>query len=203
VPSERAERKLAAILAADVAGYSRLMGADEEGTLAALKARRTEILQPTVAKHHGRIVKVMGDGVLVEFGSAVNAVACAVELQAAMQRANNGLPEDRRIVLRIGINLCDVMVEGGDLYGDGINLAARLESLSEPGGLCISASVFEYVKRKVPCSFVSLGPRTLKNIDRPIEVYRLTGDDASREQAPPPTRPFPTSPPSPYCPFRT
>ncbi len=171
------ERRLAAILAADVVGYSRLMERDEAGTLATLKSRRAEILQPAVSKHHGRIIKLMGDGVLVEFGSAVNAVACAVELQAAMDGANAGAAEGQRIVLRVGINLGDVMVEGSDLYGDGVNIAARLESLSEPGGLCISASVFEHVNGKLPHSFVSLGPQTLKNIDRPIQIYRLAGKD--------------------------
>src|SRR6185369_8624015 len=122
---ERAHRRLAAILAADVVGYSRLMQADEAGTLTSLKARRTEILQPLISTHHGRIIKVMGDGALVEFASAVNAVTCAVALQEAMKAANAGLPDDRRIVLRIGINLGDVMVEGSDLYGDGVNIAAR------------------------------------------------------------------------------
>src|SRR6266581_3435600 len=174
---ERAQRRLAAILAADVVGYSRLMQLDEAGTLVALKSRRSEILQPTVSKHHGRIVKLMGDGVLIEFASAVDAVECAVQLQEAMEAANADLREDRRIVLRIGINLGDVMVEGSDLYGDGVNIAARLESLSEPGGLCISASVYEHVNSKLPHSFVSLGPQMLKNIDRPIHIYRLGGKD--------------------------
>ena len=174
---ERAQRRLAAILAVDVVGYSRLMERDEAGTLATLKSRRREILQPTISKHHGRIIKLMGDGVLVEFGSAVNAVDCAVELQTAMDIANADVAGDRRIVLRAGINLGDVMVEGSDLYGDGVNIAARLESLSEPGGLCISGSVFEHVNGKLPHSFVSLGPQTLKNIDRPIQIYRLAGKD--------------------------
>src|SRR6266404_1393436 len=129
------ERRLSAILAADVVGYSRLMQVDEAETLTALKARQKEILRPLLAKHHGRIVKLMGDGVLVDFPSAVNAVACAVELQAAMDIANADAAEGQRIVLRVGINLGDVMVEGSDLYGDGVNVAARLESLSEPGGL--------------------------------------------------------------------
>src|SRR5262249_8572872 len=137
--SEQApHRRLAAILAADVVGYSRMMQADEAGTLAALKSRRTEILQPLVSKHHGRIIKAMGDGVLVEFASAVEAVSCAVALQEAMDAANVGTEESRRVVLRIGINLGDVMVEGGDLYGDGVNIAARIESLAEPGCTYIS-----------------------------------------------------------------
>jgi TolB-like protein/Flp pilus assembly protein TadD len=198
---KRAQRRLAAILAADVVGYSRLMERNEAATLAALKARRKDVLQPAVAKHHGRIVKVMGDGVLVEFGSAGNAVACAVELQTAMDGANAGVAEDRRIVLRIGINLGDVMVEGSDLYGDGVNIAARLESLSEAGGLCISASVFEHVSGKVPYSFVSLGPQTLKNIDRPIEVYRLARGDAPRPQLPAVNLPLPDKPSIAVLPF--
>src|SRR5439155_15838703 len=126
-----------------------------------------------VSRHRGRVVKLMGDGVLIEFASAVDAVECAMQLQAAMEAANAGLPEERQIVLRIGINVGDVMVEGSDLYGDGVNIAARLEALAEPGGLCMSASVFEHVDGKVPYSFLSLGWQTLKNIDRPIHVYRL------------------------------
>src|ERR1043166_3208040 len=171
------QRRLAAILAADVVGYSRLMERDEAGTLAALKSRRADVLQPMVSKHRGRIIKLMGDGVLVEFASAVNAVSCAVELQAAMDTANAATAQDRRVVLRIGINLGDVIVEDGDLYGDGVNIAARLESLSAPGGLCISGSVFEHVNGKLPHSFVSLGPQTLKNIDRPIHIYQLAGKE--------------------------
>src|SRR6476620_7372967 len=142
---ERAQRRLAAILAADVVGYSRLMQADEAGTLAALKARRRDVLQPAIARHRGRIVKVMGDGVLVEFASAVDAVECAVVLQEGMESANDGLPEDRRIVLRIGINLGDVMVEGGDLYGDGVNIAARIEGLAEPGSVLLSKKVHDEI----------------------------------------------------------
>src|SRR5262249_20561137 len=171
-------RRLAAILAADVVGYSRLMERDEAGTLAALKSRRVEILQPVVVRYHGRIVKLMGDGVLIEFGSAVEAVSCAVALQEAMAAANEGAEEARKVILRIGINLGDVMVEGSDLYGDGVNIAARLEGLSESGGVCISGSVFEHVNGKLPHSFASLGPQTLKNIDRPIQIYRLVGKDA-------------------------
>src|SRR5262249_53256018 len=164
------ERRLAAILAADVVGYSRLMERDEAGTLAALKSRRTDIFQPMVSKHHGRVVKMMGDGALVEFASAVNAVACAVELQAAMDNANAGAAEDKRIVLRIGINLGDVMVEGSDLYGDGVNIAARLESIAEPGGICVSGTVFDYVRNKVPTQFEDIGRQSLKNIAEPVRV---------------------------------
>jgi TolB-like protein len=171
------QRRLAAILAADVVGYSRMMQADEAGTLAALKSRRTEILQPLVSKYHGRVIKVMGDGVLVEFASAVQAVSCAVALQEAMAVANEAAEENRRVVLRIGINLGDVMVEGGDLYGVGVNIAARLEGIAEAGGLYISGGVFEHVNGKLPHSFAPMGPQTLKNIDRPIQVYRLVGRD--------------------------
>src|SRR5215471_6796700 len=146
---ETPQRRLAAILAADVVGYSRMMQADETGTLAGLKSRRTKILQPLVSKHHGRIIKVMGDGVLVEFPSAVEAVSCAVALQEAMAVANEAVEESRRVVLRIGINLGDVMVEGGDLYGDGVNIAARLESLAEPGGIYLAGSIYDQVKGKI------------------------------------------------------
>ena len=138
-------RHLAAIVVADVVGYSRLMEADEADTLATLKQRRTEILEPTVRAHGGRIVKLMGDGVLIEFASAVNAVKAALELQIKFAEANEALPEPRHIILRIGINLGDVIGEGSDIYGDGVNIAARLEALAEPGGICISAKVFDEV----------------------------------------------------------
>jgi TolB-like protein/Tfp pilus assembly protein PilF len=173
---ERAQRRLAAILAADVVGYSRLMEEDETGTLAALKERRKGILQPLVAQHHGRIVKVMGDGVLVEFASAVNAVQCAAELQKRMAAANETLREDRRIALRIGINLGDVVVEGGDLYGDGVIIATRIQALAEPGGICVSASVHEQVRKKLPLSFEDLGLRDLKNMAQPVHFYRIGAD---------------------------
>src|SRR5262247_1535203 len=142
---ERSKRRLAAILAADVVGYSRLMESDEAGTLAALRARRTQVLEPLVAKHQGRVFKVTGDGVLVEFASAVNAVQCAVELQKKFAAANADLPEDRHIVLRIGVNLGDVMVEGSDLYGDGVNIAARLETMAEPGGILVSGTAHDHI----------------------------------------------------------
>src|SRR5439155_5320749 len=146
---ERTQRRLAAILAADVVGYSRLMEADEAGTLAALKARRKDVLEPLVGKHQGRVFKVMGDGVLIEFASAVNAVQCAVELQQGMAAANGSQPEDRQILLRIGVNLGDVLVDGGDRYGDSINISARLECIAEQGGILHSGTTYEYVRKKI------------------------------------------------------
>jgi len=182
--AERAQRRLAAILAADVVGYSRLMQADEAGTFSALKTRRTEILQPLLAKHRGRVVKLMGDGVLMEFASAVNAVECAAELQAAMAAANAQIPEPQRIVLRIGINLGDVMVEASDLYGDGVNIAARLEALAEPGSIYVSQTVFSHVRGKVAVNFENLGEQRLKNMQEPVGVYRVRAGDASLEVLP-------------------
>lgn len=168
------DRKLAAILAADVVGYSRLMEADEAGTYAALTARRKTVLDPLVKKHKGHIVKLMGDGVLIEFASAVNAVQCAVELQREMTAANVGLPVERHIVLRVGINLGDVIVEGDDIYGEGVNVAARLESLAEPGSIYLSGDTYRQVKGKIEASFEDLGERTVKNMTEPIRVYRVT-----------------------------
>ncbi|TIT01977.1 MAG: adenylate/guanylate cyclase domain-containing protein [Mesorhizobium sp.] len=173
---ERVQRRLAAILAADVVGYSRLMERDEAGTLVAIKSRRKDVLQPLLAKHNGRIVKLMGDGVLVEFASAVNAVQCAVELQSAMAAANADVPQDSRIVLRVGINLGDVMVEGSDLYGDGVNIAARLETLADAGSIVVSRTVFNHVRGKVKLGFDDLGERQLKNIAEPVRIYRLRPD---------------------------
>ncbi|MGH7187023.1 MAG: adenylate/guanylate cyclase domain-containing protein, partial [Pseudomonadota bacterium] len=171
-------RRLAAILAADVVGFSRLMETDEAGTLAALKARRREVLDPLVAKHQGRIFKTTGDGVLVEFASAVNAVQCAVDLQQDMAGANEGQPDDRHIVLRIGVNLGDVMVEGGDLYGDGVNIAARLEALAQPGGILVSGTAHDHIGTKVKAGFEDLGAQALKNIAQPVRAYRATGTPA-------------------------
>src|SRR5215831_16623977 len=145
----RVHRRLAAILAADVVGYSRMMEGDEVGTLAALKARRRGVLEPLVTKHEGRVFKVTGDGVLIEFASTVNAVQCAVDLQQGMAAANAGEPDDKHIVLRIGVNLGDVLVEGNDLYGDSVNIAARLESHAEPGGILISGTTYDYVQNKI------------------------------------------------------
>jgi len=167
------ERRLAAILAADVAGFSRLMGADEAGTLAAVMAARKQVFQPLIAQHRGRIVKLMGDGALVEFASAVNAIECAVAVQAGMVEANRDVPADRRIDLRIGVNLGDVIVEGSDIYGDGVNVAARLEALAEPGGICVSANVYEEVARKLDLAFEDLGEHELRNIVQPVRIYRV------------------------------
>jgi adenylate cyclase len=172
---DRLQRRLAAILAADVVGYSRLMELDEEGTLATLKARRKEIVSPLVAQHQGRVFKVTGDGIMVEFASAVNAVQCAIEVQQAMAAAAAGQPEDRRIVLRIGINLGDIVVERGDLYGDGVNIAARLETAADPGGVYISGTAYDQVRNKFEAAFEELGEQSLKNIGVPVRVYRVSG----------------------------
>ena len=175
---ERVLRRLAAILAADVVGYSRMMEADEGGTLAALMARRREVLEPLIVKYQGRIFKVAGDGVLVEFASAVNAVQCAVDLQQGMTTANSGMSEDRSIVLRIGVNLGDVIVEGSDLYGDGVNIAARLEAVAEPGGILVSGTAHAHIKNNIKAGFDDLGFQTLKNIAEPVRAYRVTGTQA-------------------------
>ncbi len=172
---ERTQRRLVAILAADVVGYSRLMEEDEVGTLVALKSRRKEVLEPLITKHQGRVFKVMGDGVLVEFGSAVNAIQCAVALQEGMAAANNDQPQDRQIVLRIGVNLGDVIVEGSDLYGEGVNIAARLEAIAEPGGVIVSGAAYDHVGTRIKVGFDDLGAQTLKNIAQPVRAYRVTG----------------------------
>jgi class 3 adenylate cyclase/pimeloyl-ACP methyl ester carboxylesterase len=169
------ERRLTAILAADVAGYSRLMSEDEPGTLTALQAHHSELIAPAVAKHRGRIVKLMGDGILVEFGSVVEAVGCAAEIQHEMAKRNFALPDDRKMLFRIGVHLGDVIVEGDDIYGDGVNIASRLEGLAEPGGVCISRQAYDQVEGKLSLTFQSLGPQKLKNIARPVEVYSLGG----------------------------
>jgi adenylate cyclase len=167
------ERRLAAILAADVAGYSRLMGADEEGTLDRLKTLRRELLDPKIAEHHGRVVKTTGDGVLVEFPSVVDAVRCAAEVQRGMIDREPEVSDERRIRLRIGINLGDVIAEGGDIFGDGVNVAARLEALAEPGGICVSGTVRDHVRDKLPYPFEDQGEQNVKNIARPVRVYAL------------------------------
>ncbi|MCH8002220.1 MAG: tetratricopeptide repeat protein [Proteobacteria bacterium] len=171
---EGVERKLTAILAADVVGYSRLMGEDEAGTLARLKSLRKELVQPKIAGGRGRIVKLMGDGLLAEFPSVVEAVRCAVDIQQDMAGREADLPDERRIRLRIGVNLGDIIVEGSDIYGDGVNVAARLEGLAEPGGICISGKVYEEVRNKLPTAFEDLGEQEVKNIREPVRVYRWT-----------------------------
>src|SRR2546425_8803036 len=168
------ERRLTAILAADVVGYSRLMGANESGTVTALETLRSDFINPKIGEHQGRIVKMTGDGILVEFPSVVNAVACAAELQLAVRDRNAGVPEDRRIEFRIGVNLGDVIVEGEDIFGDGVNVAARLESIAKPGGITISGSVRDHVGNRLDLAFEDMGEQALKNIERPIHVYSVS-----------------------------
>ena len=169
-------RKLTAIIAADVVGYSRLMGGDEAGTLAALKTHRRELIDPKIAEHQGRIVKTTGDGLLIEFPSVVEAVQCAVEVQRAMQDRNLDVPADHRIEFRVGINLGDIIIDGDDIFGDGVNVAARLESIAEPGGICISSSAYDQVRDKLELRFIDLGEQTLKNIARPTRAYAVVRD---------------------------
>jgi adenylate cyclase len=180
VASERVERRLAAVLAADVAGYSRLMGLDEVGTARTLREHRA-VADALVAKHGGRIVKTTGDGVLVEFPSVVDAVECAVAVQAVMAERNEGVPTDRRMLFRIGINLGDILVEGDDILGDGVNIAARLEGIAEPGGICISSTAYDHVRGKVEVEFADLGEQRLKNIDRPVRLYAVRSASFSTE----------------------
>ena len=173
---KRVERRLAAIMAADVVGYSRLMGGDEIGTLRALQAHRRELIDPKIAAHRGRIVKTTGDGLLVEFPSAVEAVACAISVQRGIAVRNEGVAEDKRVIFRIGVNVGDIISEAGDIFGDGVNVAARLESLCEPGGLCISRAVRDQVRDKLPVAFDDLGEQQVKNIARPVRAFRLTAE---------------------------
>src|SRR5215469_8080932 len=170
---ERLQRRLAAILAADVAGYSRLIGADEEGTLARLKALRRGLIDPKIEEHRGRIVKTTGDGLLAEFGSVVDALRSAIGIQRGLLERNAEVAPENRIELRIGINVGDIVVEDGDIYGDGVNVAARLEALAEPGGICVSGRVQEDVRGKLDLAFEDIGEQTLKNIAWPVKVYRV------------------------------
>ncbi len=191
------ERRLAAILAADVVGYSRLIRADEEGTIAALKALHADLIDPKIAEHHGRIVKLMGDGTLAEFPSVVDAVRAAAEIQQAAAERNATRPADKRIEFRVGINLGDVVIDGDDIHGDGVNVAARLEALAEPGGLCISSAVYEQVRDRIKLPFRDMGEQKVKNIDRPVRVWRLaatsepppSGDTVDAEPLSPPDKP--------------
>jgi adenylate cyclase len=183
VPPARIERKLAAILAADVAGYSRLMGADEEGTLARLKACRGELMDPEIAEHRGRVVKTTGDGILIEFPSVVDAVRCAMDVQRGMAERNADVTDEQRIEFRVGINLGDIMIDAEDIHGDGVNIAARLEGIAEPGGICISDSSYQQVRDKLTIHFEDMGVQQLKNIARPVRVYRVPiGRSAQRER---------------------
>ncbi len=175
LPSERVPRRVTAILAADVVGYSRLMGTDDEGTLARLKSRRGELVDPKIKEHEGRIVKTTGDGMLVEFASEVEAVRCAVDIQRSMPGRNAELPQDRRIEFRIGVNVGDIIIDGDDIYGDGVNVAARLEGLAEPGGICVSGRVHEDVRGKLDIAFEDWGELQLKNIAWPVRVYAMVG----------------------------
>jgi adenylate cyclase len=166
-------RRLAAILSADVVGYSRLMGVDEAGTLARLRALRRDLIDPAIAAHSGRIVKLMGDGALVEFASAVDAVTCAIEIQRMLRDHDASGSEADPIRFRIGINVGDIIIEGDDILGDGVNIAARIEGIAEPGGISISEDAWRQVQGKVAANFVDAGEHSLKNIARPVRVYRL------------------------------
>src|SRR6266436_5900091 len=177
------ERRLTAILAADVVGYSRLMGANESGTLATLDALRTDFVNPKISEHQGRIVKLTGDGMLVEFPSVVNAVACAAELQRGIRKRNAGASQDQRIEFRIGVNVGDVIVQGEDIFGDGVNVAARLESIATPGGITISGPVRDHIGKRLDLTFEDMGEQTLKNIERPVRVYSISLDTPSNREA--------------------
>jgi TolB-like protein len=196
-----ATRRLAAILAADVAGYSRLIGADESGTLERLRALRRELFDPKIAEYRGRLVKTTGDGLLVEFGSVVDALRCAVEVQREMAGRNTGVLPDNRIEFRIGINVGDVVVEDGDIFGDGVNVAARLEGLAEPGGICVSARVQEDAAGRLDLAFEDIGGQQLKNITRPVRAYRVATAAGSASAASRPGPPLPDKPSIAVLPF--
>jgi adenylate cyclase len=196
-------RKLAAILAADVVGYSRLAGSDEERTLARLRALRSDLIGPTIALHHGRVVKRTGDGAIVEFRSVVDAVRCAIEMQSGMVERNAGLPPERRIEFRVGIHLGDVVEESdGDLMGDGVNIAARLEGIAEPGGVCLSEDAFRQVRDKIVAEFIDLGDQQLKNIARPVRAYKIKLDSCADAPKSTPLLPLPDKPSIAVLPFQ-
>src|SRR6202161_4572773 len=171
------QRRLAAILAADVVGYSRLMGADEIGTITSLKSHRRELVDSAIAEHRGRIVKTTGDGMLVEFASVVDGVSCAVYVQRSMVRRNAAVPTEKQVVFRIGINVGDIIIDGDDIFGDGVNIAARLETLCEPGGVCISRAANDQIRDKLSISFSDLGEQAVKNIARAVGVFGLAAKD--------------------------
>jgi TolB-like protein/class 3 adenylate cyclase len=199
---DRVERRLAAILAADVAGYSRLIGADEGGTLQALKAIRAELIDPKIAEHRGRLVKTTGDGLLVEFASVVDAVRCATEVQRAMADRNFGVLPDDRIEFRIGVNMGDIVVEDGDIFGDGVNVAARLEGLAEPGGICVSARVQEDAAGRLDLAFEDMGEQALRNIARPVRAYRVAMEQWVEVAKEPTPLPLPDKPSLAVLPFQ-
>src|SRR5262249_34308441 len=172
------ERRLSASLAADVIGYSRLTGVNEAGTITALKTLRNDLVDPKITEHNGRVVKLTGDGILVEFPSVVSAVACAAEIQRAVRARNDSVPPDTRIEFRIGVNVGDVIVEGEDILGDGVNVAARLEGIAPPGGIAVSQSVREHVGKRLNLVFEDIGERRLKNIEQPVRVYTVSLDPA-------------------------
>ena len=174
-------RKLAAIVSADVAGYSRLMSSDEEGTLYNLKSHRRELVDPKIKEHQGRIVKTTGDGMLVEFASVVGAVQCCLDVQQGMKARNKAVPVDRRIQFRVGVNLGDVIIDGDDIFGNGVNIAARLETISDPGGICISQAVLDQVKQRIELRVEDLGERALKNIEDPVRSYRVVDVGPGRD----------------------
>jgi len=199
---QHVERRLAAVLAADVVGYSRLMAGDEEGTLARLNVLRRQFLEPTIAEHRGRIVKRTGDGLLIEFGSAIDATRCAVQTQQGMAKRNENVPADQRIDMRIGIHIGDIIVEEGDIFGDGVNVAARLEGIAQPGGISISEDAWRQVQGKVTADFVDTGEQRLKNIPRTVRVYCLKLDgEGSTEPAAAPV-PSPEQPSIAVLPFQ-
>jgi adenylate cyclase len=197
----RVERRLAAILAADIAGYSRLMGSDEEGTLAAIKACRRELIDPKLAEHRGRIVKTTGDGALIEFASAVDAIRCAMEIQRSMAQRNVGVPEGHRIEFRIGINVGDILIDEGDIYGDGVNIAARIEALARPGTICLSENAYRQVTGKLALDISDMGEQRLKNIAQPVHVYGLIPDGTLTRTASA-TLPLPDKPSIAVLPFQ-
>ncbi len=195
------QRRLAAIVAADVVGYSRLMGADEEGTLATLQTLRRDLLDPAISRHNGRIVKTTGDGLLLEFASVLDAVRCSIAMQAAMADAMAERPDDERMLFRIGVNLGDIIIDGDDIHGDGVNVAARLEALAEPGGLAISGTVHEQVQDKLDTAFIDAGPVEMKNIARPVQVWHWTSRTIPETGPAGTTQPLPAKPSIAVLPF--